>query len=42
MLNFDKENISPKAIQIIRTKYRDNEEFSPEKIKVASKASESK
>ncbi|KAF2360955.1 Dynein heavy chain AAA module D4 [Trinorchestia longiramus] len=41
LLNFDKEHISPKAIQIIRTRYRDNEEFKPEKIKVASKASES-
>ncbi|KAA0191400.1 hypothetical protein HAZT_HAZT007382 [Hyalella azteca] len=41
LLNFDKENISPKAIQVIRSKYRDNDEFKPEKIKVASKASES-
>ncbi|XP_063594554.1 LOW QUALITY PROTEIN: dynein axonemal heavy chain 7-like [Penaeus indicus] len=41
LLNFDKENISQKAIQTIRSKYRDNDEFKPEKIKVASKAAES-
>ncbi|XP_076039498.1 dynein axonemal heavy chain 7-like [Oratosquilla oratoria] len=41
LLNFDKENISPKAIQTIRSKYRDNDEFKPEKIKIASKAAES-
>ncbi|KAK7077274.1 Dynein heavy chain 7, axonemal [Halocaridina rubra] len=41
LLNFDKENISQKAIQTIRSKYRDNNEFKPEKIKVASKAAES-
>ncbi|ROT82768.1 hypothetical protein C7M84_024054 [Penaeus vannamei] len=35
LLNFDKENISQKAIQTIRSKYRDNDEFKPEKIKVA-------
>lgn len=27
LLNFDKENISQKAIQTIRSKYRDNQEF---------------
>ena len=42
MLNFDKENISQKAIQTIRSKYRDNQEFKPEKIMVASKAAESR
>lgn len=42
LLNFDKENISQKAIQTIRSKYRDNQEFKPEKIMVASKAAESK
>ncbi|XP_069175792.1 dynein axonemal heavy chain 7 isoform X4 [Procambarus clarkii] len=41
LLNFDKENISQKAIQTIRSKYRDNHEFKPEKIMVASKAAES-
>ncbi|XP_063845652.1 dynein axonemal heavy chain 7-like isoform X5 [Scylla paramamosain] len=41
LLNFDKENISQKAIQTIRSKYRDNQEFKPEKIMVASKAAES-
>ena len=42
LLNFDKEHISPKAIQVIRSKYKENSEFSPEKIKIASSASESK
>ena len=40
-MNFDKENIHPKAIQTIRQKYRDNQDFKPEKISVASKAAES-
>ncbi|CAL4076496.1 unnamed protein product, partial [Meganyctiphanes norvegica] len=40
LLLFDKENISSKAIQCIRSKYCNDPNFRPDKIAVASKAAE--
>nr|KAJ3423148.1 Dynein heavy chain 7, axonemal [Polyrhizophydium stewartii] len=37
---YDKDNISPAIMKIIRSKYMDNPEFDPEKIKTASSAAE--
>ncbi|KAI9203090.1 dynein heavy chain and region D6 of dynein motor-domain-containing protein [Polychytrium aggregatum] len=37
---YDKENISPAIMKIIRSKYMENPEFDPEKIKTASSAAE--
>jgi dynein heavy chain, axonemal len=37
---FDKDNINPNIMKVIRSKYMDNPEFDPEKIKSASSAAE--
>ena len=37
---YDKDNISPSIMKVIRSKYMDNPEFDPEKIKSASSAAE--
>ncbi|KAJ1537226.1 Dynein heavy chain 7, axonemal [Nowakowskiella sp. JEL0078] len=38
--SYDKENIAPAIMKVIRSKYMDNPEFDPEKIKNASSAAE--
>ncbi|KAJ3286989.1 Dynein heavy chain 7, axonemal [Borealophlyctis nickersoniae] len=37
---YDKDNVSPSIMKVIRGKYMDNPEFDPEKIKTASSAAE--
>jgi dynein heavy chain len=37
---YDKDNINPAAMKLIRTKYMENPEFDPEKVKNASSAAE--
>ena len=38
--NYDKDNINPAYMKIIRTKYMDNPDFDPDKVRNASSAAE--
>lgn len=40
LVQFDKDNIPPRIMKILTEKYLDNDDFDPEKVKVASNAAE--